>query len=424
MKLKVADIIVEDRKRDLDKKKVLLIADSMKEIGQLHSIKVTPDMILRAGLHRLEAAKYLGWEEIEGDIVDLDPLRQELVEIDENLMRAELHYLERGEFLRRRKEIYEILYPEARKGGDRKSEEFKARVIKEPLKPGFARDAADKMGVTARSIHQDLQIAEKLAPEIKPVVRQTNLPKADILHLIRTHKPKQQVAIIGRVTDGQASTIHEAEKQIATEETIKRGRGTEVEADLKLGTAAELFPGVGSESIKLVLSSLLFSDGIDMAFLLAESERVLMPGGILALAMIQPDIEKLCRLPRPESLKLLWIVADTLNPAEHDKRPEGLRSGWMPIVLFIKGEWESKISSDLIQRSIGQLRKGEDSMVQLISRFSSVGDPVLDPFCTTKFESYLAASTGRKYSGFFISQADIDFAKSRIKEVADAIAFA
>jgi ParB family chromosome partitioning protein len=105
----------------------------MKEIGQLHAIKVNPEMKLRAGLHRVEAAKILGWDEIEGDIVDVDPLRQELIEIDENLIRSELHFLERGEFLRRRKEIYEILYPDARRGGDKKSIEYKEKKDKAEL---------------------------------------------------------------------------------------------------------------------------------------------------------------------------------------------------------------------------------------------------------------------------------------------------
>jgi ParB family transcriptional regulator, chromosome partitioning protein len=41
-----------------------------------------------------------------------------LREIDENLVRTDLNLLERAEHLLRRKELYERLHPETRKGGN------------------------------------------------------------------------------------------------------------------------------------------------------------------------------------------------------------------------------------------------------------------------------------------------------------------
>lgn len=75
--------------------------------------------------------------------------------------------LDRAEWLARRKEIYEELYPEAArpKGGRRPKN---AEIISP-----FSEDAAKKTGKTPRTIRQEVQIAEKLAPEVKEMIRGT-----------------------------------------------------------------------------------------------------------------------------------------------------------------------------------------------------------------------------------------------------------
>ena len=71
---------------------------------------------LIAGLHRLEAARILGWTEIECTVCGLEGLQAELAEIDENVVRTALSTIEYGELLERRREIYESLYPETKAG--------------------------------------------------------------------------------------------------------------------------------------------------------------------------------------------------------------------------------------------------------------------------------------------------------------------
>jgi hypothetical protein len=76
-----------------------------------------PRYLLRAGLHRLEACKILGWQEIPAIITTLTGLRADLVEVDENLMQTTLTATQRAIFTAKRKAIYEALYPETAKGG-------------------------------------------------------------------------------------------------------------------------------------------------------------------------------------------------------------------------------------------------------------------------------------------------------------------
>ena len=69
-----------------------------------------------AGRHRLEAVRKLGWRRIRATIHDDDADAVLLVEIDENLVRADLSPAERALHVAKRKELYEKLHPETKHG--------------------------------------------------------------------------------------------------------------------------------------------------------------------------------------------------------------------------------------------------------------------------------------------------------------------
>ena len=114
MLISIDEIKVNPRHRKVESRHVRELADSITGIGLLNPITVDRQNFLIAGLHRLEAIKSLGWEQVECTVCDLDGLEAELAEIDENYVRFNLSTLEYGELLLRRKEIYEILHPETK----------------------------------------------------------------------------------------------------------------------------------------------------------------------------------------------------------------------------------------------------------------------------------------------------------------------
>lgn len=115
MKINIDEIKIIDRKRNAGD--ITQLSASINEIGLLQPITVTSDFRLIAGLHRLTACKYLGWKEIEVNVVDYDSeILSELAEIDENLIRNELTQFDKSIQTSRRKEIYEILHPETKHG--------------------------------------------------------------------------------------------------------------------------------------------------------------------------------------------------------------------------------------------------------------------------------------------------------------------
>jgi len=109
MDVKISDIKVVGRKRELNEEKIRDLANSFKLLGQLQPIVINQDYTLLAGLHRLEAAKLLGWETIKAEVISGSQLEDELIEIDENLIRNDLTVLEQAELLQRRNEILKEL---------------------------------------------------------------------------------------------------------------------------------------------------------------------------------------------------------------------------------------------------------------------------------------------------------------------------
>ena len=77
----------------------------------------SPPALFIAGGHRLEAAKRLGWEEIEAKIwTDVTDDWAAIMEIDDNLAGAEMNALDTAVFLATRKQVYERLHPETKAG--------------------------------------------------------------------------------------------------------------------------------------------------------------------------------------------------------------------------------------------------------------------------------------------------------------------
>lgn len=114
MKIAIRDIKINPGRREASLSGIDELARSIFEVGLLNPITIAPDYTLIAGLHRLEAAKRLGWTDIECTIYGLEGLQAKLAEIDENVVRTALSTIEYGELLERRKELYESLYPETK----------------------------------------------------------------------------------------------------------------------------------------------------------------------------------------------------------------------------------------------------------------------------------------------------------------------
>lgn len=175
----IEQIDASGRLRPVDPDWAAAIAASFEERGQDTAIEVRPlgdGYRLTAGAHRLAAAKLLGWPTIVAKIVLRTDLEARLAEIDENLFRAELTALDRAVFLFERKVVWEKLHPEVAHGGDRKTKRNNSEAKSPTWRlDRFSADAAEKCGLSERTIQRACELAEKLGPNTIALLRRTSV---------------------------------------------------------------------------------------------------------------------------------------------------------------------------------------------------------------------------------------------------------
>ena len=162
MRLSIGNIAVAPNRRSVDALKVRELADSVREVGLLNPITVTPDNHLIAGAHRLEACRSLGWTEIECNILKGSDLLLQLAEIDENLIRNDLDPISVGELAIKRDEILESLGQRAQSGTNIKNSrtgETASPVLK------TTGSIAKEIGIGERTLQHNKQLARNLVPE-------------------------------------------------------------------------------------------------------------------------------------------------------------------------------------------------------------------------------------------------------------------
>ena len=89
MQIPVDNVTVPERVRK-DPGNLESLMASLKRVGQLNPILVTPSYELIAGFRRLTAAQELGWQSIEAEIVQAaDEIRRLEMELEENVYRKD-----------------------------------------------------------------------------------------------------------------------------------------------------------------------------------------------------------------------------------------------------------------------------------------------------------------------------------------------
>ncbi|WP_246716603.1 MT-A70 family methyltransferase [Rhizobium ruizarguesonis] len=236
--LRIDQIDVSNRLRTVDPEKVAALKASIEKIGLRTPISVFGDwqamkdgaihVRLSAGAHRLEAMRQLGHEHIAAIIRDEDEVDAELWEIDENLIRSELTPADRAIFIHRRKQLYELKFPETAHGGDRKTDGSSRQVgdLKEEPKR-FSTATAGAIGQSERAVQRDAERGEKISEKALRMLRGTRHDKGVTLDRLKTLPEDQQEVYVNALFEADKATERHSKQirtdKLATKRTIRTG---------------------------------------------------------------------------------------------------------------------------------------------------------------------------------------------------------
>lgn len=227
-----------ERLRQLNQHTVKALATSIGE-GRLNDpIMLRPvgeRFKLVAGLHRLGAHVLLGRTEIPAIVREMTELEARLVEIDENLIRAELTPLERISFVAARMQVWaernpdQVVQDESLPKKQRgRPPKFMANLAENggyvPTRQGFDQETAEAIGLSERSVRRIVATMTGLGGQL--IFQLSAAPKiaendSMLQALSKISDKAEQDATVKALMEGRAKSVPEA-RAIATGKPISK----------------------------------------------------------------------------------------------------------------------------------------------------------------------------------------------------------
>lgn len=234
------------------------LTESIKSCGLLNPLTVNERYELLAGGRRYVALKALGHEIVpvfvyrsNSESGHPESLHEELVQIDENLVRKNLTGAASDQALARRKKIYETIYPETKRGtaGAIASNKKRAKEIANDkssvVTDSFVKDAAKKIGKSERSIERAVRRAEQASPKVQKAREQIGLRTSQVDELIKLSPDEQDhllPAVVGK-------NVNEVKRLVAS--VGDNGLGMSIEEVAESVNAEKLYEDIRSLSKRM-----------------------------------------------------------------------------------------------------------------------------------------------------------------------------
>lgn len=231
------------QQRDIVQSNVDMLRSSIEQVGLIQPIRVRPAGVIVRGLgeqgfqivaghHRVAAARALGWTEIDAIVDTAEHLQAELMEIDENLCRAELTASQRAQAIRRRKQIWEALHPAETGGTSCPTSLADGRQSGPQHQKQFAADTAAVSGESKRDVNRHLARADAIGDDLERVTG-TSLDKGVELDALAKLPELERKELIDRAEAGEQVSARPAAPKTNAAETL----ATDLHAALRLAMA-------------------------------------------------------------------------------------------------------------------------------------------------------------------------------------------
>jgi ParB family chromosome partitioning protein len=162
-----------------------------------------------AGRHRYAACRALGMRTIPSIIQRVDDLRADLITIDENLCRGNLTPAQEAKALARRKQIYEALHPETKRGAIGGGHDQSRQIGDAGKATRFTKATASVTGKPERNIQRAVMRGAKIGSENLERLAGTSLDKGLELDALADLPAQQQNALIERAAKGEKVTARQ-----------------------------------------------------------------------------------------------------------------------------------------------------------------------------------------------------------------------
>ena len=210
-KITLKNVVASNQPRPLVTAEVDKLAASIKEVGLIQPITVREAVVIHgtaeqgwqiiSGHHRVAACRALGWSEIDALVIDdVSHLQSELIEIDENLCRAELTASQRTGYTKRRKQIWEALHPEIQVA--QVAPPVIGYASPPPQTQGFASSTAEITGESKATINRHIARADALGDDVERIAG-TSLDSGVEMDALAKLPTPERAEIIDRAVAGE-----------------------------------------------------------------------------------------------------------------------------------------------------------------------------------------------------------------------------
>ncbi|MEI6377568.1 MAG: DNA modification methylase [bacterium] len=450
------DIIVPSNlKRSIDTDKVSGLKRSMENTGLIAPIVVTQDHVLVAGNHRLMAARELGWITIRAKIVPTDPQQNELIAIDENLMRNNLSVLEESEHILRREEIILERQNRALSGENQFTTGSGVYVAGDITESGglycrppqsttgklTTKDLADDVGLAKSTYQERVKIGRDMPECVKNLIRETPISdnKSDLLRLIKVKDPVDQMKIAQYVVNGVVNTVKESvslvEREKQRDDYLMRGSKFDIlpkTSQIHHGDFFLLGDQIADNSVDAVITDPPYvSDWSEhiMPFL-SITNRILKPSGFavfyighLRLPEVFEGLRECQRLFKDDALNFYWIASLYHTGSIKMVQSHGIECQQKPVIILQKPPHKLPFNhfTDVIQGSgrekdLHDWQQGESELETIFSSFTQPGDLICDPFMGSCTVGVVAQRLQRQFIGYDTVEENVKIATVRLSQ--------
>lgn len=416
MKLPIIDIKIKpDRiRKDFDTKALDDLAESIRTVGLIEPVVVDDDLFLLAGERRLRACRMLGWSEITAVYMhDLDDWTKAVVELEENIRREDLSYVEEVMAMDRLHDLYQSKFGKSSEGGGRgRNEGWKVR------------DTADLLGISVGAVSQDIQLAKAIKTDPELAQQKSKIAAKSLYGRKQAIKARSLLALLQH---GQTEQTGQTEQPPKTDITLLHG------------DCLDIIPTLQDSSIACLITDPPWQVEFDSQF--GSSPKTGLELTKQALTLLYPKLqdEALCWMFCATNHLMKGVVYDMVlscgyfifdslfiwykPTVAHSSNPyRELKKDFETALLFSKGRGRdlakpmfSVYMTKLQGRKLHPAQKPVDMLKAIVEVSTVPNELIIDPFMGSGSTMSACKQTNRRGIGIEQEQQWFDLAKAEVE---------